>query len=307
MSIIRNLVKQVKKKSGSITVYNSHNNYLFYGSFGKSTVSAALSNFTEEPVLLISPAGGSTYLEADYPNIITYPVANLTELQTILDDLEKNMLSIRKLNIAINSNDQTTINNAKTYYEKSGENWDYIYDLAKNNKMPVSAVVLEELSIVSSWCQDKLEDEIGKTIGEDKTDMGRGWNMLKRELLNIFTKVLRYPCTTILCTSDKMPSEQQGLKQIVPNICNGSAQRIIIETIGNCFYFHRDDEGKYKIRIKNSKNIFAKDKILSPHSKQILPEEIDVSKNPELFWQMLNELKQKDILDREKSKGENYE
>ena len=171
-SIIRTLINQSRDKEKNI--YNSHLNYVFYGNTGKSSVSAALSTLTDEPVLLISPAGGSTYLESDFPNIISYPIANLSELRVLIDDLDKNMEIIRRLQLCILRDDKANIEKAKQYYtNEKGENWEYIYNLAKNNKFPLSAIVLEEASIVSSWIQNEVEEKLDTVaLGQDKKAMG---------------------------------------------------------------------------------------------------------------------------------------
>lgn len=301
-SIIRTLINQSRDKEKNI--YNSHLNYVFYGNTGKSSVSAALSTLTDEPVLLISPAGGSTYLEADFPNIISYPIANLNELRTLIDDLDKNMEIIRRLQLCILRNDQANIEKAKKYYLSEGENWEYIYDLGKNSKFPISAVVLEEASIVSSWIQNEVEEKLETVaLGQDKKSMGSDWNILKREQMDFFSKLLKLPCSTILCTGSKLPTESQASIKIEPNLCVGSAQRQLIEMIGNIFYFFKEDDGKFKIRMRENKKIFAKDKLLSPYSSQQVPEELDVTNKPELFWTTLNEMKKKDREEQEQRKN----
>lgn len=72
--------------------------------------------------------------------------------------------------------------------------------------------------------------------------------------------------------------------------------------VGNTFYFYKDDDGKYKVRLRTSKKIFAKDKILSPKSTQVLPEELDLTNHPELFWTTLNDMRTKDLEDRKDGK-----
>lgn len=301
-SFIRTLAQKVKEKSEVKDIYNSHVNYIFYGETGKSTVCSALSEFTKDPVLLLSPAGGSSLLETDYPNMISVPIANLDELESILKDLESNMSTLSALRTLIKDNNIERLNGAKDYYEKQGESWEYIKNLAEEGRFPVSAVVVEELSIISSWIQERLEDELNKQLGTDKSQMGLDWSILKKRLMDFYVKCLRYPCTTIFCTGSKLPGEQQGLTQIQPNICTGSAQRQVIDLIGNTFFFYKDDEGKYRVRLRTSKKVFAKDKILSPKSTQVLPEELDLTNHPELFWTTLNDMRNKDEEDRKEGK-----
>ena len=228
-SWIRSIAQKAKKESEIKTIYNSHVNYVFYGETGKSTVCSALSEFTEEPVLLLSPAGGSSLLENDYPNMISVPVANYSELQTILKDLEGNMSTLTALGALIRDNDVERLKKAKKHYEDQGEDWEYIKTLAETGRFPVSAVVIEELSIVSAWIQDELEEELNKQLGTDKSQMGLDWNILKKRLMDFYQKCLRYPCTTIMCTGSKLPGEQQGLMQIQPNVCTGGAQRQLLD------------------------------------------------------------------------------
>lgn len=171
-SFIRSLAQQVKERSEIKDIYNSHVNYIFYGETGKSTVCASLSEFTKDPVLLLSPAGGSSLLENDYPNMISVPIANYSELQAILKDLENNMATLSSLRNLIKDNDIERLKKAKDYYEAQGEDWEYIKNLASEGRFPVSAVVIEELSIVSSWIQEELEEDLNKQLGLDKSNMG---------------------------------------------------------------------------------------------------------------------------------------
>lgn len=300
-SIIRTLIKQSRDNEKNI--YNSHLNYIFYGESGKSSVAAALSKMTDAPVLLISPAGGSTYLEADFPNIIAYPIANLDELRTLIDDLDTNMEMVRRLQLCILRDDKENIKKAQDYYTKSGEDWEYMYNLGKTGKFPISAIVLEEVSIVSSWIQNEVEEKLDTVaLGQDKKLLGSDWNMLKREQMDFFSKLLKFPCTTILSTSSRLPSESQNTAKVEPNLCVGSAQRQLREIVGNIFYFFKEENGHYKIRLREDKKTFAKDKILSPYSKQQLPDEIDVTNKPEYFWEMLDQMKKKDIEDSKNNK-----
>ena len=292
-SIIRTLIKQSRDKEKNI--YNSHLNYIFYGEVAKSTTAAALSKFSDEPVLLISPAGGSTYLENDFKNIISYPVSNLNELRVLIDDLDKNMEAIRRLQLFIAADNKERIQSAKEYYEGIGEDWEYIYNLAKNNKFPISALVVEELSVISSWIHNEVEEKLDiVSVGNDKKNMGGDWNVLKRDQMDFFTKLLKFPCTTILSTGSRMPGESQKDQIIAPNICVGAAQRQLVDLIGNIFYFYKDDAGNYKVRLTKDKKVFAKDKLLSPYTNQKLPDEIDITGKPELFWETLSEMKKKD-------------
>ena len=104
--------------------------------------------------------------------MISVPVANYTELQTILKDLEGNMSTLTALGALIRDNDVERLKKAKKHYEDQGEDWEYIKTLAETGRFPVSAVVIEELSIVSAWIQDELEEELNKQLGTDKSNMG---------------------------------------------------------------------------------------------------------------------------------------
>lgn len=131
------------------------------------------------------------------------------------------------------------------------------------------------------------------------------WNILKREQMDFFSKLLKFPCTTILSTGSKLPSESQSTTKIEPNLCVGSAQRQLREIVGNIFYFYKEDDGTYKIRLRENKKILAKDKLLSPYSSQVLPEELDVTNKPELLWLTLNDLKRKDKEEQEQRNKKN--
>lgn len=304
-SIIRNLLSIKQKKEEEKTIYNSHLNYIFYGEFAKSTTAAALSSFTNQPVLLISPAGGSSYLEADFPNIISYPVSNLIELEELVDDLTQNLGLVRKLHVAIKKKDAEVVANAKAFYEKTGEDWDSIYKLASEGNFPVSAVVIEECAMVSNWIQERLEDQLGSLAGQDKKGMGSEWNILKRRIMGFYGSLLKLPCTTIMATGSNLSSESQAKNLINPDLCTGSASRRLIDQVGNVFYFFKDDAGAFKVKLIGDKKVYAKDKVLSPYTVQSLPDEIDLTGRPELFWETLNDMRSKDLEDRAKSKLKN--
>lgn len=296
-SIVRALAQQTQKKKNEGNLYNSHGNYILYGETGKSSISASLSLKTEAPVLIISPAGGSSYLSDDFPNAIFYPLNDLQEMNTLLDDLSSNMKEFRALHMIVASGDEERLESAKKYY---AEEFDYMYKLATKSEYPISAIVVEEISIISSWIQDEVESSLDiVSAGEDKTRRGSEWNVLRRKIMEFYSKILKLPCMTILCTGSRLPSEQQGSNQITPNLCVGAAQRDLIQTIGNLFYCYKNDKNEYLVRISGDKKIMTKDKILSPFSNQKCPDEINVTNRPEYLWELLNDMKTQDIKDRQ--------
>lgn len=176
MSIIRNLAKKKleERKAKGETVYNSSENYMFFGNGGKTATAASLSLYTERPVLIISPSGSAKEMESQFDNIITYQVDDLEELQSILDDINKEFQDAKRLINIIAANETDRLAKAKEVYEAKGMNWDEVFNDAKLGLMPISAVVLEEASVVSQWIKERCTDDLGLSgqIGEDKSKMG---------------------------------------------------------------------------------------------------------------------------------------
>lgn len=288
MGIIRNLVKMKNEKNIGGELYSSYKNMLLYGSFGKSSICGALSTLTNKPVLLLSPAGGSELIGKEYNNVITYPINSIEEINNIYSDLTGDFNLIRDLQQVIIQDDKERLKKAKNHF---GDEWDEIYSMAKNNEFPISAIVLEEISTISNWIQQELEEELEMSyIGENKGNIGIDWSKLSRMIIAFYSKFLRLPITTIFATGHIEPKEKQKLQQIIPDICQGSASRKIIDMIGNIFYCYRTDDLKYMVRLTGNKDVYAKDKLLPVKTDKKLQEELDLTGNPEEFWKYIDSL-----------------
>lgn len=295
MSIVRNLIKQKSEKEN----YVSYKNMMFYGVTGKSSIIGGLSEVVEKPIIVLSPAGGSERMAEEFPNIISYPVGSLEEMNKIYDDLVADFKLIRDLTQVIQDKDTERLERAKSFY---GEEWDEIYTMAKNQELPISAIVLEEISTSSTWLQDQLEEEMDvDMLGSDKKARGLDWAKFSREIVAFYSKFLYLPVTTIFNCGEIQPKEKEGLKQIIPDISQGSASRKIIDLIGNCFYCNKTDEGRYYVRLTKNKDIFAKDKLLPVKTSKKLEQEIDVTNDPAKFWKYVDSLSENKII---KTKGE---
>lgn len=301
MSIIIDIANEAKKKQKELTAYNSSENVLLFGT-GKSSVIAALSDFTDKPVLALSPAGGSTHLTNEYPNFISYPVANLKELETLINDLEKNMERIRKVGNAYRNDDTKLL---KTFEEafikqssdtnKGKEEFQIILDLSKKGEFPISAISVEEADIVSNWVQNLTEKSLNKeNLGEDKKSLGGDWNIFKRNIVTFWTRILKLPVKTIIATAEILPSESQNVSKAKPNICTGAGSRLIESMIGNIFYLSEDAD-KFSCRFLPNNKVFAKQKFKPIKSKIEIQEEIDISGRPEYVWQYMDEIRKKSV------------
>lgn len=304
MGFVRNIVKQKSQKKASGSLYSSYKNMILYGTFGKSSIIGALSTKVEKPVLMLSPSGGSELIENEFPNVISYPVNNLDEVDKIYTDLVADLKIIRDLQQVITDKDKDRLAKAKAHF---GDEWDEVYDMAVNDKMPISAIALEECNIMSNWIQTKLEKDLEVDyIGEDKSGMGIDWSKLGREFNDFYSKFLRLPMTTILATGQIEPKEKQKLTQYTPDICQGSASRKIRDDVGNVFYCYKTDDSKYKIRLNGNKDIYCKDKLLPVRTDKKLEDELDVTGYPEKFWEYLDSLTEdRKILTTKKDENKN--
>lgn len=288
MGIVRNLIKQKDDKKNNGTLYSSYKNMILYGTCGKSSVIGALSTKVKKPVLMLSPSGGSELVAQEYPNVISYPVDNMAEINKIYKDLIADFKLIRDLQQVIISDDKDRLNKAKDHY---GNEWEEVYSMAKNNEFPISAIALEECNITSNWIQTALESKLEMDyIGEDKGNLGIDWSKLGREFNDFYSKLLRLPITTILATGQIEPKEKQKLTQMTPDICQGSASRKIRDDVGNVFYCYKTDDSKYKIRLNGNKDVYCKDKLLPVRTDKKLEDELDLTGNPEYFWEYLDSL-----------------
>jgi len=288
MGLVRNLVRSKNEKKKNEGIYVSYKNMIFYGATGKSALIGGLSENMDSPILILSPAGGSEKIEQEFSNTISYPVRSIDELNKIYKDTLSDFNTIRALQKVLVENDATRIDSAKKHY---GEEWDEIYEMAISGRLPISAIVLEEVSTISNWLQQELEDEMGKThLGEDKGDLGVDWNKFSRTVMDFYTKFLNLPITTILNTGEIHPKEKQKLTQIIPDLCSGGASRRLTDLVGNVFYCNKTDDGKYFVRLTKNKDIFAKDKLLPVKTTLKLESEIDVTGNPSAFWEYVSEI-----------------
>lgn len=296
-SLVRELAKNANEKKEINPNQQSSSNYVLYGNNGKSTIAASLSELVKEPVLILSPANASSHLSEQYPNAIFYAVNNLTELNAIIYDLGKNMEIIKKIknNLQFPARLISIKEEFFKDYEKDDKNkeadWNECMEFAKNKSFPISAIVLEEIDMVSSWIQDQVEAKMNLTlIGSDKKLLGQDWNELKSVIMDFYSKLLKLEVPTIFCTSDKLPTEKQGLTQIVPSICVGAANRLLLNLIGNIFYVS-SDKGKYSIRLVGNSNIFIKSKFIPINFIGKIEEELNITNNPTYFWTYLESIR----------------
>lgn len=303
ISKIRNLALNVKsgKKSGFKIM--SSNNFILYGNGGKSTI--ALAQLTDEPILVLTPAGGSLHLQDEFSNAVIYSISDLNDLTGILVDLENNFNSIRQLGNIIEDKDKVQV-----YFEKAfkpmysaqaalakdkkvfdielNEEFQDCLNYAKTNTFPFHSIVLEEIDIISGWLQEVVEKKFGlEVLGEEKSNLSSDWSEYKKELLTFYVRFLKLPVVNIFATSDKLPKEKQGLNQRVPNICMGAAARSLISLIGNCFYVE-NELGKYTIQILQTPEVFIRSKIFPIKiPMKDIPVKLDITNNPQFFWEFV--------------------
>lgn len=286
---------------------NSSRNWLFYGSGnGKSTL--ALTQLEDgdsnEPVLVLSPGGASVYLQPEFPNAVFRTISSLEDLDKVLQDLEDNHNLIRNLCIFKEEPEKLKVFLEKkflpAYYKGSEdigrEDFKYLLELATSGRFIFSRVILEEIDVVSTWIQEKVETTFNvEVLGEDKKKMGSEWSELAKEIISTYSRLLRLPTETILCTTDKLPSERQGLKQIIPSICTGQAQRLLTSLIGNVLYLYNQDS-QYFIQIKPTAEALIRTKFFPlkiDHSK--VPIVMDITNKPEAFWQYVEDCRNKKV------------
>lgn len=108
--------------------------------------------------------------------------------------------------------------------------------------------------------------------------------------MELYVKILKFPGYTILATGDREPGEKQNLKQTVPDMTTGSAQRALIDIIGNVLNVY-NVKGTYGIKLQADSKTFAKNKIKKIYSKKELPTDIDLTGRPEAFWELFFEFR----------------
>jgi hypothetical protein len=115
MGIVRNLRTRKKEAEDNGELYSSYKNMLFYGTFGKSSLCGALSDRLKQPVLMLSPSGGSELVAKEYPNVISYPVNSLKDINSIYDDIVADFKTIKDLQDVIRTEDKVRLGKAKEY------------------------------------------------------------------------------------------------------------------------------------------------------------------------------------------------
>jgi len=298
MSYLKRLAILKEQEKATNNKLNSANKVLLYGNGGKSTIAAAFSMDKKRPVYILSPAGGSSYLEAYFPNIITENLNGLAHLNDIIEQLEAEYDDILYLKATLDEGNKDRIDKAREHYrnfyiddETTIDIWDRMHDAAIANELPFSAIVLEELNIISNMIYDEIQTELelDKAVGSDPSVRGKDWSLLSKRVLNLYTRLLKLPTTIIFCTGDRIPKEQQDGNQIIPDVTVGSANRKIIQMIGNVFYCNINKKtGEHEIQIVEDKAIFCKEKISSPFSKMQIDKVVNVEGKPQYFWEYLN-------------------
>ncbi len=305
ISALRDLSKKVKTLDVNIDLQyglNSSSNWVFYSAGnGKSTTALTQIDPTEEPILCISPAGASMHLRSQFPNAVIKTAATLDELEVIIKDLEVNFSLMKTIQRFIDSpKDLETLRDTvfiPNYYkanEAAGkEDFNYMFSLVSKGKFIFSRVVLEEIDVISAMIQNALEERFKvEILGEDKKRMGMDWNELSKDLVAYYSRWMRLPCQTIFCTSDKLPSERKDLSQIIPAICTGSAQRLLTSLVGNVLYFSNTNDG-YFVQIKPTPDVFIRSKFLPMGADMTkVPTKIDITNNPQAFWQFVDDCQQ---------------
>lgn len=285
---------------------NSSRNWLFYGSGnGKSTLALTqLDEDATEPILIISPGGASVYLQPEYPNAVFKTAASLAELETIIQDLETNYSLIKAITVYKEEPEKLKTFLEKkflpTYYKGAEdvgrEDFQYLLELTSKGRFIFSRIVVEEIDVISTLIQNQVEETFKvDVLGEDKRKMGSEWSELSKELVSFYSRWLRLPAETILCTTDKLPSERQGLKQIIPSICTGQAQRLLTSLIGNVLYVYNTDNS-YFIQIKPNAEAVIRTKFFpmkTDHSK--VPISLDITNKPLKFWSYVKDCREKKI------------
>lgn len=289
---------------------NSSSNFMFYGGTnGKSLLSfTQIDDDKDKPMLIVSAAGGSSYLQEEYPNAVIKTPTMLPEFEIIINDLEQNAKLLNTIQVMLNSDPSgEKLKNLRDnafipkYYSDDQEggiaDFEYLTEVALSNSFIFERVIIEEAEIISSLIQDKVELQFGSEIlGEDKSLRGKDWAALSSELVSFYSRWLRLPCKTIIATGDKLPGEKEGLKKTIPVLCTGGAQRQLTSMIGNVFNVGNDEDGFY-VMVKPSKKVLVRSKFFPLGTDfDKIPERLDITNNPELFWNFIKKCKNKEFM-----------
>jgi len=267
-----------------------------------STLSLTQIHEGEAPIFVVSAAGGSNYLKKRYPNAVIRTGSTLNEIEVYLQDLENNYKILNAIQRYMS--DPVKLKKFRdnaflpTYYpdeaeqQEGIEDFNYLLSLAKENKFIYSRVIVEECDVISKLIQDKVEGIFDTEIlGEDKSLRGKDWNALSAELVSYYSRWLSLPCMTIFATSDKLPSERQGLEQIIPALCTGAGQRLLTAMIGNVLFVGNDEKGFF-VQVKPSKEAFIRTKFYELNTDfDKIPTRIDITNNAAKFWEFVEECK----------------
>lgn len=282
---------------------NSSRNWLFYSNNnGKSTLALTQLEGVDDPILCVSAGGASMYLSDEYPNAVMRSIGNLEEAEKLIKELVENAKLIQGISQILDQPDileaakQQFLKKYNGHEEDGIEDFKYLEGLAREGKFIFSRIVLEEIDIQSFWIQQKIEQIFDlDQIGEDKTKRGIDWNELQKEIIDYYSKWLRLPCETILCSPDKLPTERQGLTQIIPSICTGSAHRMLISLIGNVLYIDNKD-GKFYVQLKQTKDVLIRAKFFPMKTDyEKVPDKLDITNNPRAFWEFVDKSRKGEI------------
>lgn len=303
MSLVRRIIN--KKKNEKKDSYVAGKNFMIFGNNSKSSLAAALSDHRQGTVIEFTPAGASKQLEDEYSNFISYPVSSLAELNALIDSLHSDLNMSRQLGRALkllevdkkNRDALKIVDRVKKAVAKNGDDYAEVEEMAKKGELPIKAVVIAECNIISSWIEDDILKKFSlEVVGSDAKNMGMDWNKYKTEITKFYQKALNLPVTTILSTSEYLPSEKQTLTNVAPNFCMGSAARAMYDIIGNVFY-STYESGKYVVYLKtDQKKIFTKQKVqrIKSNSKELV-EKIDITGKPEFLWQYLDDFRKNPV------------
>ena len=300
MKLVERIIR--KKEVETKESYVANGKFLLYGSKGKSSLVAALSTHgVQGNVIELTPAGASVQLEDEYENFISHPVANLAELKEVITGLARYLKIVKTLTRLTKQPDSPSrkaeLNKIKKAIETNGYDFDYIKELAQKEELPFKAVCIAECNIVSSWIEEEVRAKFDEEyMGQDKKgNRGFDWNVLKSELTKFYQTVLSLPLTVILATAESLPSEKQNINSIVPNICVGSAQRAIIDMIGNVFYTAYEGENYVVYMNTDNRKMFTKQKIQKIRTSHLIDEHIVVTGDPSKLWSYIDDYKNEKV------------